>query len=162
VLFRSLPRGLLACRAAHAAALQVYYLAVALYGWRAWRRRADGGELPVTHAGLRLQVAGLAGILVASAVSAAWLARETGSSEPFLDSLTTWASVFTTGLVARKKIENWAWWLIVDALIVMLCWRGRLYASMILYMLYLGLVLLGWRSWYLDMRRQTPAPDAAT
>ncbi len=144
------------------AALQVYYLAMALYGWHAWRRRADGGELPVSRASLRVQAAGLAAILVASAASAAWLARETGSSAPFLDSLTTWASVFTTWLVARKKIDNWAWWLVVDVLIVVLCWRGRLYPSMILYLLYLGLVLLGWRSWYLDMRRQTPALEAAT
>ena len=144
------------------AALQVYYLIVAGYGWHAWRRRADGGELPVTRATVRVQLAGLIAVLVASAASAAWLARETHSSDPFLDSLTTWASVFTTWLVARKKIENWAWWLVVDALIVVLCWRGRLYPSMILYGLYLGLVVLGWRSWYLDMRRQKPALEAAT
>jgi nicotinamide mononucleotide transporter len=143
------------------AALQVYYIAVAGYGWHAWRRRADGGELPVTRVPLRVQAAGLAAILVASAASTAWLAAA-GSTEPFLDSLTTWASVFTTWLVARKKIENWAWWLVVDTLIVVLCWRGRLYPSMILYGLYLGLVLLGWRSWYLDMRRQTSVPETAT
>jgi nicotinamide mononucleotide transporter len=141
------------------AALQVYYIAVALYGWHAWRRQADGGELPVSRASARVQAAGLAGIVLASAASAALLARETGSADPFLDSLTTWASVFTTWLVARKKIENWAWWLVVDALTVLLCWRGRLYPSMILYGLYLGLVLLGWRSWYLDMQRQTRAPE---
>jgi nicotinamide mononucleotide transporter len=141
------------------AALQVYYIAVALYAWRAWRRRPDGGELPVSRASRRVQAAGLAGVLLASAASAAWLARETGSTDPFLDSLTTWASLFTTWLVARKKIENWAWWLVIDALIVVLCWRGRLYASMILYGLYLGLVLVGWRSWFLDMQRQTRAPE---
>jgi nicotinamide mononucleotide transporter len=143
------------------AVLQLYYIAVALYGWHAWRRRADGGELPVSRASVGVQAAGLAGIVLASVASAAWLARETGSADPYLDSLTTWASVFTTWLVARKKIENWAWWLVVDALIVVLCWRGRLYASMILYGLYLGLVLLGWRSWYLDMQRQTRAPETA-
>ena len=144
------------------AALQVYYLAIALYGWYAWRQQADGGALPVTRASLRLQAGGLAAIGLASAASAAWLARETGSAEPFLDSLTTWASVFTTWLVARKKIENWAWWLGVDALTVVLCWRGRLYASMILYGLYLGLVILGWRSWYLDMQRQGSVPETAS
>lgn len=141
------------------AALQVYYIVIALYGWYAWRRQPDGGELPVSRASLRIQAAGLAGVALASAASAALLARETGSAEPMLDSLTTWASVFTTWLVARKKIENWAWWLVVDALTVLLCWRGRLYASMILYGLYLGLVLLGWRSWYLDMQRQTRAAE---
>ena len=142
------------------AGLQVYYIAIAVYGWHAWRRRADGAALPVSRAGWRVQAAGLAAVLLASGASASYLARETGSAEPLLDSLTTWSSVFTTWLVARKKIDNWAWWLVVDALIVVLCWRGRLYASMILYGLYLGLVLLGWRSWYLDMQRQTRAPES--
>ena len=59
--------------------------------------------------------------------------------------------------MARKKIENWPWWLVVDALIVVLCWQQKLYASMILYMLYLGLVIVGWRSWYADLT----APAAA-
>jgi nicotinamide mononucleotide transporter len=144
------------------AALQVYYIAIALYGWHAWRRRPGGGELPVTRAAWQVQAGGLVAVVVVSALSAAWLARETGSPDPLLDSLTTWASVFTTWLVARKKIENWPWWLVVDALIVVLCWRGRLYASMILYGLYLGLVLMGWRSWYRDLQQQARAAEGAT
>jgi nicotinamide mononucleotide transporter len=144
------------------ATLQLYYIAIALYAWHAWRRRPGGAALPVSRASWRLQAAGLAGVLLASAASAAWLARETGSADPLLDSLTTWASVFTTWLVARKKIDNWPWWLAVDTLIVMLCWRGRLYASMILYALYLGLVVVGWRSWYLDMQRAMRAPQSVT
>jgi nicotinamide mononucleotide transporter len=136
------------------AVLQLYYIGIAVYGWYAWRRAPGGAELPVTRAPLALQLAGLAAVLVASAATAAWLARETGSAEPALDSLTTWASVFATWLVARKKIDNWAWWLVTDALIVVLCWRGRLYASMILYGLYLGLVAMGWWRWWLDYKQQ--------
>ncbi len=139
------------------AALQVYYIAIAAYGWWAWRRRADGAQLPVTRAGTPLQLAGLAAVAVVSAATATWLARETGSSDPWLDSLTTWASVFATGLVARKKIDNWAWWLVVDALMAVMCWRGQLYATMLLYVSYLGLVLIGWRSWALDMQRSATA-----
>jgi nicotinamide mononucleotide transporter len=143
------------------AALQLYYIAIALYGWHAWRRAPGGAELPVTRASWRVQAGGLVAVVAVSAASAAWLARESGSADPLLDSLTTWASVFTTWLVARKKIDNWPWWLAVDALIVVLCWRGRLYATMILYGLYLGLVLMGWRSWYLDMQRQARPPAGA-
>ena len=136
------------------AALQAYYIAIALYGWRAWRAAADGGTLPVSRASWRVQSFGLAGVVLASLVTAHWLARETGSREPMLDSLTTWGSVFATWLVARKQLDNWAWWLVVDALIAVMCWRERLFASMILYGLYLGLVLIGWRSWLLDMQRR--------
>ena len=89
----------------------------------------------------------------ASAASASLLARETGSAQPLLDSLTTWGSVYATWLVARKRLDTWPWWLAVDALIAVLCWRQQLFASMILYILYLGLVVVGWRSWHLDLKR---------
>jgi nicotinamide mononucleotide transporter len=139
------------------AALQVYYLLVAVYGWRAWRRDAGGAELAVSRASWRVQLAGVAAVLVASAATSAWLARETQAPQPVLDSLTTWGSVFATWLVARKKIDNWPWWLVIDALIAILCWQQKLYASMILYLAYLGLVVIGWRSWQTDMRRARAA-----
>ena len=141
------------------ATLQAYYVAVALYGWRAWRAGADGAALAVGRASWGVQGLGLAGVAAATLATASWLGHQTGSPEPLLDSLTTWASVFATWLVARKKIDNWAWWLVVDALTAVLCWRERLLASMLLYGLYVGLVLVGWRSWWLDMQRRTLAPQ---
>jgi len=135
------------------AALQAYYLGVAVYGWLAWRRDAGGAVLAVSRAPWRGQLAALVAVLLASAASASLLARETGSAQPLLDSLTTWGSVYATWLVARKRLDNWPWWLAVDALIAVLCWRQQLFASMILYILYLGLVVVGWRSWHLDLKR---------
>jgi nicotinamide mononucleotide transporter len=140
------------------AALQVYYLGVALYGWLAWRQGDAGETLAVSRAPWRGQLVALVAVLVASFASASLLARETGSTQPLLDSLTTWGSVYATWLVARKRIDNWPWWLAVDSLIAVLCWRQQLFASMILYILYLGLVVVGWRSWQLDLKRQTARP----
>jgi nicotinamide mononucleotide transporter len=142
------------------AALQAYYVGVSVYGWRAWRATAGGATLPVSRASWQLQLAGLGAVCLASAASSSWLARETASRAPLLDSLTTWASVFATWLVARKKIDNWAWWLATDALIAVLCWREQLYASMILYVLYLALIFVGWRSWYADLQRDRQGPEA--
>jgi nicotinamide mononucleotide transporter len=139
------------------AGLQLFYVVMALYGWWAWRRGAAGAELAVSRAGIPVQLAGLAGIAAATYATADWLARETASAHALLDSLTTWASVFTTWLMTRKKLENWAWWLVVDGLIVILCWQQRLYASMILYLLYVGLVVVGWHRWKRDMREAPPA-----
>ena len=129
------------------AALQGYYIGVALYGWSAWRKDADGVVLPVSRASWQLQTGAGVSLVLISLLTAAWLARETGSPQPFMDSLTTWASVFATWLVARKKLENWLWWFVIDALIMVLCFRARLYPSMVLYACYLALVLVGWRAW---------------
>jgi len=137
------------------AALQVYYVGVALYGWWAWRGTAGAPALAVTRAGWRLQLAGAALALAATGLSVAWLERGGLSPAPLLDSLTTWASVFATWLQARKRLENWLWWIAIDALIAALCWQQQLYPSMILYILYLGLAAIGWRSWWRDMRATT-------
>ena len=137
------------------AALQVYYIGVACYGWRAWGGTAVGTSLQVSTTPWTRQLAALAVVLVASLATAHLLALETGSADPQLDSLTTWASVWATWLVARKRIDNWAWWLGVDALLAVLCWRQQLFASMILYLCYVGLVVIGWRSWHRDSKDRT-------
>lgn len=140
------------------AALQVYYVAMAVYGWTLWRGGAARAPLPVTRASWRLHAAGLVAVLAATGVTAAWLGGNEGAAQPVLDALTTWASVFTTWLVARKVLENWAWWLGIDALIAVLCWQQRLYPTALLYAAYLVLVVVGWRAWHRDLAR--PAAGA--
>ena len=137
------------------AALQAFYMGVAVYGYWAWRSTEAGTALPVSRASWRLQGVGALLVVGASVLTARWLAAETGSTEPMLDSLTTWGSVFATWLVAKKKIENWPWWLVIDSLMLLLCWRAQLYPSMILYALYLALVLIGWRQWQADLAKQS-------
>ncbi len=137
------------------AALQVYYVGMAVYGWFAWRGGAHGAPLPVTRGAWRLHALGLCGVLAATAATLAWLGER--SAQPALDAFTTWASVFTTWLVARKILGNWAWWFGIDALIVVLCWRQGLYATALLYAAYLVLVVIGWRAWRRDWRRATAA-----
>jgi nicotinamide mononucleotide transporter len=144
------------------AMLQAYYVLVSVYGWWAWRGGDPASALKVARAGWRLQLGGLAAIVLASLLTGAWLARATHSSEPYLDSLSTWASVFATWLAARKKLDSWLWWFAVDALIALLCWQQQLYAAMIPYILYLGLVIIGWRSWNADMKKPETEPRAGT
>lgn len=134
------------------AALQGFYVATSVWGWIAWAPRDGARTPPVTRAPWRVQALGLAGIAIATVLSADWLGRVTGSSQPALDSLTTWASVFTTWMVVRKYLENWAWWFAIDALIAVLCWRQGLYPSALLYAAFLVLVGIGWRQWRRDAR----------
>jgi nicotinamide mononucleotide transporter len=138
------------------ALLQIFYLAMAIYGWLQW-----GGTGAATRAisrwPWRRHLIALA-VIVPPAVAVAWLlARAVNSPAPYLDSLTTWASVFTTWLVARKILENWLWWLVIDSVIAVMCWQQQLYASALLYAAYLLLVLLGWRSWHRDWQSQAGA-----
>ena len=133
------------------AGLQVYYLLMAVYGWRQWRGGGDRPAAVVTRWGVAPHLIGLLAVAAASALNWALLGRRAGAI-PLLDTLTTWASVYACFLVARQVLENWAWWLVIDVLIAALCWRAQLYASAVLYLLYTVLVLVGWRAWWRDWR----------
>jgi nicotinamide mononucleotide transporter len=85
------------------------------------------------------------------------LRRYTPAASPFVDSLVTWASVFTTFLVARKVYENWHWWLVIDSICMGLYFSRGLYVTTLLFAVYLVLIAVGMREW----RRSLPTVHAA-
>jgi nicotinamide mononucleotide transporter len=126
-------------------ALQAYFLSVAVYGWFAWRR-TDTERAP-TNGSWRMNLWALGAMTLVAALTAHWLSAETHSADPLIDAWTTWASVYATGLQAKKRRENWLWWIAIDCVIAWLCLRQGLPLTAILYVLYVGLAALGWRSW---------------
>lgn len=139
-------------------ALNVFYAAMAVYGFLHWRQSAHGEPLRVRRWPLRWHVAGLAGIVFASGLSSSLLRTHTTAAWPFVDSLVTWASVFTTFLVARKVYENWHWWLIIDSTAMVLYFTRHLYATMSLFALYLVMIVVGMRAWRRMLRDDIVAP----
>lgn len=144
-------------------ALNVFYMAMAVYGWYEWRY---GGA---RHAGLRVSVwplpvhgAALAAIAALSAVSGGWLAANTQAAFPYLDSLTTWSAVWATFLVARKVLENWLYWFVIDAVSVWLYFSRGLPLTALLFCFYLILIPIGFLAWRRDhareRRRDEPLP----
>lgn len=88
--------------------LQVFYLAMAVYGFIDWRKgRTAEGEVvirswtPAWHAMVAVAV------VAASVVNGWLLAHYTNAAAPYVDSFVTWGSVVTTWMVARRVIENW-------------------------------------------------------
>lgn len=131
-------------------ALNVYYLAMAVYGWHQWRNNdATGGStsLPITSWPGHWHALALLGIVIAAGLSGFLLEQGTTASWPYLDSLTTWGSVFTTYLVAKKVLENWFYWFAIDALSIFLYWDKELYLYAILFAAYLVIVVFGYLNW---------------
>jgi nicotinamide mononucleotide transporter len=132
--------------------LQVFYFGMGIYGWIQWQR---GGE---DHAGVsvhwwapKLHALALATIGLVSLVSA-WFLSRTDAAFPFLDSLTTVAAVVATFMVARKVIENWIYWFVIDALYIYLYIERGLFAYAALYGLYLVMIVFGFVSWLRSSR----------
>ena len=93
-------------------------------------------------------------MLLISLVSGALLHRYSAAALPFLDSFTTWGSVLTTFMVARKVLENWIYWIVIDATSIVLYLDRGLYLYAGLFVAYLVIAVFGYFNW-----RHSMAPD---
>jgi nicotinamide mononucleotide transporter len=109
--------------------LNVFYFAMAIYGWYMWRGGKTDDELPVSVWSRQIHVYAVSIIVVLAAGSGFLLASFTDAAYPYVDSATTFAAIWATFLVARKVLENWWYWLVIDVVSVFIYWsRGGLIA----------------------------------
>jgi nicotinamide mononucleotide transporter len=140
------------------AALNVFYVAMAVYGWYQWRYGRRGAATAALAIGIwppRAHAFAIGGTLVVSAVAGWLLSRHTTAVFPYLDSFVTVASVVTTYMVTRKILENWHYWFVIDSLSLYLSWQRDLYFYVGLFALYLVLVVIGFVRWRRDWRAQS-------
>ena len=134
--------------------LQVFYLAMAVYGWQQWRRGGVGGKnLEISSYPLAVHGAAIALVLALSALSGWLLSSYTEAAFPYLDSFTTWSAVWTTFLVTRKKLENWLYWIVIDSLSIYLYDSRGLALTALLFGLYVVISVFGYIGWQ-NVRRQ--------
>jgi nicotinamide mononucleotide transporter len=140
-------------------ALNVFYLAMAVYGFIEWRRgRAQDGGVLIRSWGRKEHVLALAAILVATSINGWLLARGTDAVAPYLDSFITWSSVVTTWMVAKRLIENWLYWIVIDSLAAYLYFTQQLLVTAVLFALYVGIVIHGYVRWRQQRHLQLAAP----
>lgn len=134
-------------------ALQIYYIAMAIYGWYHWTRPGEGAtSLAISRWNYKQHLA--AGMLIAVAtILSGSLLGSTDAQLPFLDSFTTWASVVTTYMVARKILENWLYWLVIDSVSIFLYLDRALYFTALLFAIYIIIIFFGWFSWLKSYRQ---------
>lgn len=139
------------------ALLQVFYVVMAAYGWWTWGRnqREEGGRIGRWPWWAHLT--GMIVVILASLATARWLGANTTDGWPLLDSLTTWTSVLATWLVARSLLENWFYWMAGDAVSVFLFASQGLVTTSVLFLSYLVMAVLGYRSWLKLQRAQQQA-----
>ena len=136
-------------------ALNGFYFVMAVYGWYCWYAGRGGDELPVTVWPGRVHVAALSGIVALSLSSGYLLASHTDAAYPYIDSLTTWGAVWATFLLARKVLEHWWYWLVIDLASIFIYWSRDLPLIALLFVLYVILVPFGMVSWTRSLRMQT-------
>lgn len=130
-------------------ALQVYYVGVSIYGWYYWLKgkpdRKD--HLPVSHTPKKLWLL-LAVVSVALFLLIAFVLKNyTDSPVPLGDSLTTALSLVATWMLARKYLEHWLIWVFVDFFLAILYAFKSLWPTVILFVVYTVMAVLGYWSW---------------
>lgn len=133
--------------------LQVWYVLMSVYGWFTWSRPASGQIVvwgPARHLG------GVLASLIVAALLAHWLAAETRAAWPLLDAATTTLSLFATWQVARLVRENWLYWIVIDAVSLVLYAAQGLALTAVLFAIYLVVAAVGYFAWRAQWRQQQP------
>lgn len=131
------------------AALQLFFVAVAGWGWWQWLRGTDASGRPLQVS----QLSRAALLRAVLAALAAWpllglfLDHMTDTDVPYWDAFPTALSLLGQWLLGRKHIENWPTWIVVNAVSVALFAYKGLWLTVVLYAVFIALSVMGWQAW---------------
>lgn len=129
--------------------LNGYYFIISIYGWIIWRRgkNENGKDLPLS----RITGKMVAILLIITSITfmgiGVILVKFTDSPLPFWDAFTTALSFTATWMLARKILEHWILWIIVDAVSMGLYLYRGLYPTLVLFAIYTIMAIVGYIEW---------------
>lgn len=136
-------------------ALQIYYVWVSIYGWYLWTKGKETkhgqSTLPVSRLSRKLT------FLLVSISIVLWigiffiLKNYTDSPIPIGDAFTTALSIVATWMLARKIIEHWLIWVVVDFVSLLLYIYKGLYPTSIMFVVYTIAAIWGYTEWKKDL-----------
>ena len=130
------------------AGLQIFFVVVNLYGWWSWsRNKAETGEVVVQRLGNEGLLAWIAGSVIATLGWGFLMSNYTDASFPFWDASVAMLSVAGQILMTRRYLENWCWWIAVNAISIPLYVVKDLHLTAGLYALFLVLAIAGLFEW---------------
>jgi nicotinamide mononucleotide transporter len=135
-------------------ALNVFYVLLGIYGWMMWSRREEKKEVPVTSISPQLLKAVCLIGLVAFCTLAYLSDRMTDAEYSEMDAGITVASIIATWMTAKKFLENWILWIIIDVCSAMLyIVKGpQMYLFALLFIFYTFMAVAGYFAWKKNLR----------
>lgn len=136
--------------------LQVYYLVVSIYGWYFWMyggKSKKQDNLKISKAGFWLSAYLILVTVLLFGIIAFILVKFTDSVIPYWDAFTTAGSFVATWMLARKIIEHWIIWVIVDSVSLGLYIYKGLYPTVILFAVYTALAVIGYIEWKKELKK---------
>lgn len=124
------------------------FFVMSIYGWYKWSHKdATKDVLPISWCKPPGHVVSVIMLIVFFSSLSYFLSNYTDSTVPIIDSLTT--SIFIVGmwLMARKKIENWIYWIVGDLISIPLYFYKDLALTSIQFTVFLVIAILGFVEW---------------
>ncbi len=134
--------------------LQVFYIIMALYGLFQWTKliQINSNNRIRTWSNIQHFIT-ISSVIILAIITGFILTKYTNAAMPFLDAFTSWGAIVTTYMVAKKILENWIYWFVIDAISIYLFLSRELYLTSILFLVYLIIICFGyiaWRKKYLE------------
>ena len=132
--------------------LQIFYIVMGIYGWIQWNNRSSNNNLTVSTWPIINHIYILLILIFLVTFSGLILSNFTEAVSPYIDAFTTWGAIIATYMVAKKILENWYYWFVVDFVSVFLFLSRELYTTALLFSIYIILVIFGFIAWRKSMR----------
>ncbi|WP_424492486.1 nicotinamide riboside transporter PnuC [Salinimicrobium sp. GXAS 041] len=139
--------------------INFYYSTMSIYGWYVWTRKVDAVHfIPITTTTRKEK---LWSIVI---FTGTWLFTfaiyeffdKWNDWTAYVDTITT--SIFFVGmwLMAKKKLENWIYWIIGDIISVPLYFYKGLTFTSIQYLIFTVIAIYGYRTWKNNLNSHVP------
>jgi nicotinamide mononucleotide transporter len=128
--------------------LQSFYVVIGFIGLWEWMIAKKGaGIKPIITSSWKKHLLVIIAILIISYPLSWILVHFADARYGYMDTSLTLLSVWGTVLLVRKDLHNWVYWIIVDTIYTGLYWRSEGYLFALLYLIYAGISVWGWRKW---------------
>lgn len=129
--------------------LSVYYCIIGIYGWYAWIKKIPAKN--ETRSLRKMNMKEFYVSVVAGTIAAFILGglsdKYTDSPLPYYDAALTSFSLVATFLTTQKILENWLFWVVIDAAYVIIYWQRLLPFTAILFLIYTFIAAYGYFKW---------------
>jgi nicotinamide mononucleotide transporter len=127
--------------------LQLFFLVTSALGWWQWQRGSQGQPLKISNVGISMLTWAVPVGIVATVFYGGLLHFFTDAYAPFVDSAVLVFSVIAQLLLMKRRIETWAFWLLVNSIAIPLYASRELYLTSILYSVYWINAVVSWFWW---------------
>lgn len=129
------------------ATLQVFYMVMSIYGLVSWRKGEQKPALRISRLPIRQHIWLIAlGVIMTVLLGQFWTLFD--AALPFADAFTSSFSIIATFMVARKILENWVYWIVIDSVCVFIYIDRELWLIALLFLIYTIIAIFGLKMWY--------------